>query len=141
EFGSPLMKAIFRDALHHRYRYSSRCRATSTTVTLLVTYLWQSQPVQAHYKSADVYRLIGTIVEEMSTPACFVCEERHVFRGWRAVRARDQLGKGRWPERGERWRRFISRRGLPLREEFSVRAREPPNPFSGRRGRVAVSST
>jgi hypothetical protein len=116
ESSSPLMKAIFRDALHHRYRYSSKCRATSTTVTVLATYLWRSHPVQARYKSSDVYRLIGKIVEEMSTPTCFACEKPHTFKNWRAVRARDQLGKGRWSERGERWRRFISRRSRPSRE-------------------------
>jgi len=116
EFGSPLMKAIFRDALHHRYRYSSRCRATSATVTLLTTYLWQSQPVRPYYKSSKVYGVIGKIIQEMSTPTCFVCDESHTFNDWRAVRARDQFGKGRWAERGERWRRFISRRSQPSRE-------------------------
>jgi hypothetical protein len=88
------MKAIFRDALHHRYRYSSRCRATSATVTLLTTYLWQSQPVRAHYKSSKVYGVIGKIIQEMSTPTCFVCDEPHTFNDWRAVRVRDQLGRG-----------------------------------------------
>jgi hypothetical protein len=112
-----LMKAGFLDAVSYRYRFRSRrCRAASTTVTVLATYLWQCQPVRARYKSSEVYRVIGEIVQEMCTPSCFVCEKPHTFKDWRAVKARDQLGKGPWANRGDRWLRFTSRRSLARRE-------------------------
>jgi hypothetical protein len=68
-------------------RYQGKCPIVSEIVTDLFTYLVTARGFRAVFdKGADLYRLIGRIVEMLSSPLCLFCERPHVFKDWRNVR-------------------------------------------------------
>lgn len=85
------------------------CLATSNAITCIVDYCWTPLSNDYDQAAAALYKGVGALITAFSTPSCFVCSKRHIFNGWRAVRARDQH-KGQWRTRAARIKQLREQR-------------------------------
>jgi hypothetical protein len=91
-----------RKALLH----GKNCPSLSIVISALTTYLSRCLSLSLYLEnSADVYRMVGDIIEAVTTPSCFACGHPHRFPDWRNVQEWDRYktkGKGQWATRHTR---------------------------------------